>query len=305
MRRLLNNRKFTVGMLISIFFLVVALIGPWVVAHIMQVDPRGIDYDAISAPPSAQHLLGTNHVGQDVLAQLIIGARGSVTVGLLSGIIATVIAVLVGTTAGYLGGVPDRAINAVVNVLMTLPGFALLFIIAGYVQEAGILLIAVVIGLLEWPGGARSIRAQTMSLRNRDFTSALRTVGESTPRIIAVEVVPHLGGVISSMFLKAVVAGIFMEASLAFLGLGSTSEITWGTMVSQAQTGGAILRGHWWFFLPPGLAIALIGFATAMINFGLDEITNPQLNARLNARTRQFNREQRRRRALAEAGGPA
>lgn len=181
MRRLLHNRKFAVGMIISLLFLLVALLGPWFVTTVLQVDPRGIDYDAISAPPSAQHLLGTNHVGQDVLAQLIIGARGSVTVGLLSGIIATVIAVLVGTTAGYLGGVPDKAINAVVNVLMTLPGFALLFIIAGYVQEAGILLIAVVIGLLEWPGGARSIRAQTMSLRNRDFTSALRTVGESTP----------------------------------------------------------------------------------------------------------------------------
>ena len=225
-----------------------------------------------------------------MFVQLVIGVRGSVIVGALAGTIATVMAVLVGTSSGYIGGITDRVMNAIVNVLMTLPGFALLFIIAGYVQNAGYILIALVIGFLGWPGGARAIRSQTLSLRSRDFTSALRTSGESTWRIIVVEVIPHLGGIISAMFLTALVGGIFAEASLAFLGLGDTSGITWGTMISQAQGSGAILRGQWWYFLPPGLCIALIGFATAMINFGLDEVTNPKLSARLAARTRIFNR---------------
>ncbi|MCG6568204.1 ABC transporter permease [Tessaracoccus sp. ZS01] len=289
MKRLLRNKRVVVGLAVLAFFILVAILGPWFVEYVLRINPRAVDYQAIAAPPGAEHWLGTNNTGQDVLAQLVIGARGSVVVGALSGTIATVMAVLVGTASGYIGGNTDRTINAIINVLMTLPGFALLFIIAGYVQNAGYLLIALVIGLLGWPGGARSIRAQTLSLRSRDFTSALRTSGESTWRIIVVEVIPHLGGIISSMFLGALVGGIFAESSLAFLGLGDTSGITWGTMIAQAQGSGAILRGQWWYFLPPGLCIALIGFATAMINFGLDEVTNPKLNATLAARTRRFN----------------
>lgn len=290
MSRLFTNPKVVVGFAIVGFFVLIAIIGPWIVYDLLGINPRAVDYDAIAQPPSAQHWLGTNTTGQDIFAQVTVGVRGSIVVGALAGTIATVLAVVVGTTSGYIGGNTDRTINAIVNVLMTLPGFALLFIIAGYVQNASYLLIALVIGLLGWPGGARAIRAQTLSLRSRDFTSALRTAGESTWRIILVEVIPHLGGIISAMFLTALVSGIFAEASLAFLGLGDTSGITWGTMISQAQGSGAILRGQWWYFLPPGLCIALIGFATAMINFGLDEITNPKLNARLSARTRNFNK---------------
>lgn len=301
MRRLLRNVKVLVGIVILAFFVILAIFGPWFINSVLEINPRAVDYQALASPPSAEHWLGTNGTGQDVFAQVVIGARGSVIVGVLSGSIATVLAVLVGTASGYIGGLTDRITNSVVNVLMTLPGFALLFIIAGYVQEAGYLLIAMVIGLLGWPGGARSIRAQTLSLRNRDFTSALKSTGESTWRIICVEVIPHLGGVISAMFLTALVGGIFAESSLAFLGIGDTSGITWGTMIAQAQGSGAILRGHWWYFLPPGLCIALIGFATAMINFGLDEITNPKLNARLAARTRRFNARLRSERRTKEA----
>lgn len=293
MPRIMRNPKVAVGIGILGFFALLAVLGPWFVESVLGINPIAVDYEAIASPPSSDHWLGTNMTGQDVFAQLIIGARGSVVVGVLSGTIATVLAVLVGTASGYLGGNTDRTINAIVNILMTLPGFALLFIIAGYVQNPGYVLVAMVIGLLAWPGGARVIRSQTLSLRSRDFTSALRTSGESTWRIIVVEVIPHLYGIISAMFLTALVGGIFAEASLAFLGLGDTSGITWGTMIAQAQSSGAILRGQWWYFLPPGLCIALIGFATAMINFGLDEVTNPRLDATLAARTRAYTARQR------------
>lgn len=293
MPRILLNPKVTTGLVILAFFGIVALFGAWFVQSVLGINPIAVDYEAIASPPSSDHWLGTNMSGQDVFAQLVIGARGSVVVGTLSGIIATVLAVVVGTASGYIGGHTDRTINAIVNVLMTLPGFALLFIIAGYVKNPGYILIAAVIGLLAWPGGARVIRSQTLSLRSRDFTSALRTSGESTTRIILVEVIPHLYGIISAMFLTALVGGIFAEASLAFLGLGDTSGITWGTMIAQAQTSGSILRGQWWYFLPPGICIAVIGFATAMINFGLDEVTNPRLNATLAARTRAYTTRQR------------
>lgn len=291
LKQFLSSWKVRVGLGILAFFILVAIFGHTLVANVFKIDPFAIDYQNLASPPNSEHFMGTNMAGQDVFAQVIEGARGSVFVGLMSGIVATLLAVLVGTWSGYAAGIIDRVSMAIVNVLMTLPSMALLFIIAGYVRDAGILLIALVIGLLEWPSGARVIRAQTLSLRNRDFTAALRAIGEKRWRIVAVEIVPHLGGIISAMFLRALVAGIFAESSLAFLGIGNTNGISWGMLIGQAQQQGALLRGMWWWFLPPGICIALIGFATAMINFGLDEITNPAINSKLMSMTRKYNAE--------------
>jgi peptide/nickel transport system permease protein len=290
LKQFLRSWKVRIGLAILLFFLLMAFFGELVIKHLAGIDPLAVDYDALGTGPSADHLLGTNLAGQDVLAQVVVGAQGSVFVGLISGTVSVILAVLVGTWSGYSAGLIDKMTMAVVNVLMTLPSMAVLFILAGYVRGAGILMIALVIGLLEWPGGARTIRAQTLSLRNRDFTAALRAIGEKRWRIVVVEIVPHLGGIISAMFLRSLVAGIFAESSLAFLGIGNTNGISWGMLIGQAQQQGALLRGLWWWFLPPGVFIALIGFATALVNFGLDEVTNPSLNSRLSAITRNFNK---------------
>ena len=291
LEQFLSSRKVQVGISVLIFFLIVAIFGELFITTVMNLDPAAVDYENMGSAPSSEHLLGTNLAEQDVFAQTVKGARGSVFVGLISGLLATVIAVLVGTWSGYSVGLIDKVTMAFVNVLMTLPSLALMFIIAGYINNAGIVMIALIIGFLEWPGGARVIRSQTLSLRNRDFTAALRSIGEKRWRIVMVEIVPHLGGIISAMFLRALVAGIFAESSLAFLGIGNTNGMSWGMQIGQAQQQGALLRGMWWWFLPPGICIALIGFATAMVNFGLDEITNPSLNARLTSITRKFNRK--------------
>lgn len=293
-RQFLASWKVKLGMGILLFFVLLAIFGELLVRNVLGIDPLAVDYENLAQPPSAQYWLGTNMVGQDVFAQAVIGARGSVLVGFVSGTIAVVIGVLVGTWSGYSAGLIDRVTMAVVNVLMTLPSMAVLFILAGYVRDAGLIMIAVVIGVLAWPGSARAIRAQTLSLRNRDFTAALRGIGESRWRIVAVEIVPHLGGIISAMFLTALVGGIFAESGLAFLGIGNTNGMSWGLLIGQAQQQGALLRGMWWWFLPPGLCIALIGFATALVNFGLDEITNPALNSKMAARTRIFQKARRR-----------
>ena len=252
LKQFLSSRKVQVGISVLIFFLIVAIFGELFITTVMNLDPAAVDYENMGSAPSSEHLLGTNLAGQDVFAQTVKGARGSVFVGLISGLLATM---------------------AFVNVLMTLPSLALMFIIAGYINNAGIVMIALIIGFLEWPGGARVIRSQTLSLRNRDFTAALRSIGEKRWRIVMVEIVPHLGGIISAMFLRALVAGIFAESSLAFLGIGNTNGMSWGMQIGQAQQQGALLRGMWWWFLPPGICIALIGFATAMVNFGLTSIT--------------------------------
>lgn len=293
---ILRSGKVRVGAAILAFFVLMAVLGPWLVQSVLGIDPTKVDYDAIAQAPSAEHWLGTTTVGTDVLAQLVLGARGSVFVGLLSGVIATVVAAVVGVWSGYVGGTTDRALNAITNVVMTLPGFALLIIVAGYVQNASWILVATLIGALEWPSGARFLRAQATSMRQRDFTAALTSVGERQWRIVLVEVMPHMSGLISAMFLRAVVAGVFAEAGLAFLGIASSGTVSWGTMIGEAQQQNAILRNLWWWIAPPGLCIALIGMGTALFNFGLDELSNPSLRTANRGVVQRFLKAQRRER---------
>ncbi|MCX4552878.1 ABC transporter permease [Streptomyces sp. NBC_01387] len=277
MRQFLTNGKVRVGLVILGGFLLLALVGPWLVSSVLGTDPHRIDYDALGVGPGADHLLGTTSSGQDVLAQLLTGCRGSVEVGLLSGVLAVGVAALIGVTGGFLGGRTDQLLTAVTNIFATLPSLPLMLIVAGYMTRVDSVVIALLIGLFEWPVCARYLRAQTLSLRGRDFVQALRMVGESRWRMVLVEIMPHLSGVLSSLFLRAVVTGVFAEAGLRFLGIGGGDSVTWGTMIAFAQQQDGVLRGMWWWFVPPGLFIALLGTATALVNFGLDEIGNPVL----------------------------
>ncbi|WP_371796835.1 ABC transporter permease [Streptomyces sp. NBC_01718] len=295
MRTTLSSGKVRAGLAIFGVFLLLALIGPWLVEYVLRVDPQQVDYDALAQGPSLQHPLGTTTSGQDVLAQLISGCRGSVAVGLISGVLATFLAAAIGVTSGFLGGRTDSVLNAITNVFATLPGFPLTLIVAGYLTNTGSVVIALLIAVFEWPGGARYLRAQTLSLRSQDFSVALGMIGERKWRIITVEVMPHLTGILSAMFLRAIVAGIFAEAGLRFLGIGGGDTVTWGTMIDLANQQSGIMRGLWWWFAPPGVCIALIGMATALINFGVDEISNPSLRYSSRAATRRVAQHLRRR----------
>jgi peptide/nickel transport system permease protein len=286
---------------IALFF---AFFGPWITESLLDTTARQIDYQAISKPPGTEgHLFGTNQSGNDILAQVIAGAQGSVFVGLVSAIIATGVAALVGVPSGFLGGRLDSVLTVFTNVFLTLPSFALTLIVAGYLQGATWVMIAIIIAAFEWPGGARYLRAQTMSLRSRDFTVAMRMLGETKTRLVFVEVMPHMTGIISAMFLRALVAGVFAEAGLAFLGIGSTDTVSWGTMIAEAQGQSAMLNGLWWWFVPPGLCIAVLGTATALVNFGIDEISNPRLSA-VNRRLVKRFEKLRRSGAVVGATGP-
>lgn len=289
----LANARVRFGLTIFVFFILVAAFGPQLVSLLGGLSPRQIDYAALHQPPSASHWFGTTSGGQDVLAQLVTGARGSIAVGVTSGVIATLLAILVGVPSGYLGGRYDQFMTLITNLFLTMPSFALLLIVAGYLQGATWLVIAILISIFEWPGGARYLRSQTLTLRNRDFAVAMKMVGEKPSRLIFFEILPHLIGIISAMFLRAVIAGIFAEAGLNFLGIGSVDTISWGTMIAVAQDQSAITRGYWWWFAPPGVCIALIGTATALINFGIDEITNPKLRAADRSLIKAFDKAQK------------
>lgn len=295
----LRSWKVRVGLTVLGFFTLLAIFGPWLTEHVLGIDPRANDIAAIAAPPGGDHLLGTTQFGQDVLAQTIAGARGSLFVGVLAAAVGTALAIGVGVTAGYFGGAVDNVLNLVTNVVLVLPGLPLLLIIAGYLQGTGLWVIALVIGLLGWPGGARTLRAQSLSLANRDFLVAMRMLGEKRRRLVFFEVLPHLSGLVASMFLHAMIGGIMAEAGLAFLGITDSSAVSWGTMIQAAQQQSAVLRGLWWWFVPPGLCIALIGTAAALVNFGVDELANPKLRAATRSATKRV------RVAARAAGGEA
>ncbi|RWZ46213.1 ABC transporter permease [Labedella phragmitis] len=276
---LFGNGKVTFGVVVLGFFVLLALVGPWITGSVLGLDARTNDISAISAPPSAEHPLGTTQFGQDVLAQVIEGARGSMFVGFLGAIIGTAISVLIGVPAGYFGGTTGNLLNFLTNLFLVMPVLPLIFVIAGYLQGTGLVMIAFIIGVFGWAGGARTLRAQAMSVSNRDFVQAMRMLGESNTRLIFSEVLPHLYGWIASMFLGGLIGAVMAEAGLAFLGVSDSSAISWGTMIQAAQQQSAVLRGLWWWFVPPGLCIALVGTAAALINFGVDELANPKLRS--------------------------
>jgi len=263
--------------------LVLGIIAFGAFAPFFTGDPTTIR-DIGLTPPSSEHLLGTTQTGQDVLAQLAIATRGSLVIGFLVGILATALSALFGILGAYLGGLVDEAFSLFSNVFLVIPGLPLVIVISGFVprESRGLWTIAVVLAITGWAASARVLRAQTLSLRNRDYVAASRVAGERPWRVIAVEILPNLLPVLASQFVFAVIAAILGEAGLSFLGLGASNSSTLGTMLFYAQNGFALPLGAWWWFVPPGLMIALFGTGLSLINFSIDEIINPKLkNVRL------------------------
>lgn len=264
--------KVRAGLLIVIFFIALAAFGPMIAQY--SPDASGPD---LLQPPSAEHWMGTTQTGEDVFAQFVYGSRVSLAVGVLAAVVAKIIAILVGIIGGYFRGVADEVLYVVTAVFLVIPGMPLLIVLTGYLPSRGIESVAVVIAITSWAGSARVLRAQTLSLRQRDFVEAARATGESRWRIIFAEILPNELPLIASGFLFSVIVGILAEAGLSFLGLGSLTTVSWGSMLYFAQSAQAFLYGAWWWFVPPGLAIAVIGAGLALINFGVDEYANPRL----------------------------
>lgn len=286
--RFVTNPKVQIGLTIIGFFTIVALFGRQFSTAVLHRTPQSIFPEAMGVAPSLEHPMGTTVSGQDVLTWMLHGTYNSMFVGFASAIIASLIAIAMGTAAGFLGGIVDRILNAIILVFQNIPSFPVLIIAATFWREMPLIVVSVLIGLFEWTGGARRIRAQALSLRGRDFTTALRTIGESKARVVFVEVMPHLFGILSPIFLTLIAAGVGMQASMAMLGIGSAAEPSWGLIINYAFGQNALFRGMWWWFVPPGLCLALLGFATTMVNFGLDEITNPTLSSKRMSLMRKF-----------------
>jgi peptide/nickel transport system permease protein len=254
-----------------------------VIAPFFVGDPRQIRDMGLTGP-SAEFPLGTTQTGQDVLAQLAFATRGSLQIGIIVGLLATALSALFGIYGAYKGKVLDEAFSLLTNVFLVIPGLPLVIVISGFVprESRGLWTIAVVLAVTSWAGAARVLRAQTLSVRSRDYVAASQVSGEKSWRVIVVEILPNLLPVIASQFVFAVIAAILGEAGLSYIGLGASNSATLGTMLFYAQNGFALSLGAWWWFVPPGLMIALFGMGLSLVNFSIDELINPKLkNLRL------------------------
>ncbi|WP_066514689.1 ABC transporter permease [Curtobacterium ammoniigenes] len=269
-----RSPKLIVGLTLAGVIVLWAIVGPFIVG-----DPNAISTLAFAPPGTAGHILGTTQTGQDVWSQIAWGTRGSLIIGFAVGILATILSGLFGIVAAYIGGALDDSIALFTNVVLVIPGLPLTIVIGNYVPVAhrGIFLIAVVLAVTSWAGSARVLRAVTLSIRNRDYVSASRVSGERAWRILVVEILPNLIPVMASQFVFAIIFAILGEAGLSFLGLGASNTFTLGTILFQAYNDLALTQGAWWWFVPPGLMIALFGCALSLINFSIDEIINPKL----------------------------
>jgi peptide/nickel transport system permease protein len=217
---------------------------------------------------------------------VLVGTRGVLVVGLVAGAIATVLSVIVGVTAGFLGGAADEILSAMSNIFLVVPALPLIIIVTSFMPDAGDILIAVVISATGWAWGARILRAQTLSLRQRDYVEAARATGERTWRLIVFEVMPNLSAIIASSFVGTVIFAVLSVITLSFIGVASVSNWNWGTVMFWAQVNQALAQGAWWWFVPAGLCIALLGTALSLINFGIDEYMNPRLRSSVHGKVK-------------------
>ncbi len=269
-----TNKKGLFGLVILAVFVIMAALAPLITPY----DP----YRRAGKPhiqPGVEHFLGTSRQGKDIYSQLLEGGRTSLTVGFVAGISATLIGLAVGISAGYFGGKTDEVLTFFVNVSLVLPALPLIIVFASFIEEASPTVIGLVLAFTGWGWSARTIRTQTLALKSREFVLSAELMGERKWRIIVMEILPNMSSFVVGGFVLATIYGILAEAGLEFIGLGSPSSVTWGTMLYWAMRAQALQTGAWYEVWPPAVAIMIAGASLVLINFAVDEITNPQLRA--------------------------
>ena len=272
MKALLHNRRALAGAAILVFFGLMAIFAPLIVPY----SPTNINFRPMLGL-SAKHLLGTTMQGQDIFSQLIYGARNSLVVGLLTGAAIAVIQLLFGVFSGYVGGWIDGVLATITNVFLVLPQLVVVILVLSYINNKSVPVVITVLAITGWAWGARVLRAQAISLRDRPFVEAARMSGEKRWRIVLAHIVPNMFGILVANFFGAALYAVLAEAGLLFLGLGNLNDISWGAMLYWAQNQDAMLLNQWVYMLLPGLCILLLGTGFGLLNFAVDEVADPRL----------------------------
>ena len=265
------------GLAILVVFGAISLLAP------VLADPRGLQEAFATAepfrPPSLQHPFGTDEFGRSVLTLTIWGSRTSLIVGLAAATVTSLLGTVVGVSGGYVGGRTDTMLNSLSNWFLVIPWIPFAIALEA-ILGASLLNIIIVIGVTSWASTARLVRAQTLSVKNRSYVERARAIGASELRIVGRHVLPNLIPVIAASTVLAVSGAILSETTLALLGLGDPNTVSWGSVIEQAFSNGAITTGAWWWLLPPGLGIVLVVLGFTMCGYALEEILDPRLRIR-------------------------
>lgn len=272
-RLLARNRVGFLGFLVLVALILLSYIGPVLVPAETKANLTQI-YEG----PSLRHPLGTDFQGQDNLIQLIHGSRAILEIAFLTGILTTLIAVTIGSLSAFIGGAFDSFVTELINVWLTIPQFPLLAILATMLKVSDIWLLAIILALLDWPGLARQVRSQVLSLKQRDYVEAAITLDLGTPHIIFREMLPNMMSFIAISLILAMTAAIYQQTGLVFLGLVPLSGANWGVMLSLAYNRGAIYQvDAAWNVLAPVGAIAVFQLSLVWLARSLEEVFNPRL----------------------------
>ena len=271
---LLKSRKAMFGLIVLIVFILLGTVVP-----LFLGDPYAMNLNLMGRPPSLEHFLGTTSFGEDVFTQLCNAVGNSLLVGLVAGVLGTLIAVFVGAVGPYRGGYADRISNLVTNLALVLPLIPLFIIIASVVRGLNLFLIGVILAVTSWPWAARSIRSQMLTLKEREFVNLARMSGDGSVRIVIVEILPNMMAYIMMVFVILTGTAILAESALSMIGVSTTRTITLGYMLywAQHETIVPFWWNIWWWFIPPGIVLTIILTAFFIIHAGLDEVFNPKL----------------------------
>ncbi len=259
-----------IGIAVLLLVIVLAMLAP----AIGRFDP--IQQSAATLlSPSQNHWLGTNHVGQDIFSQLLYGARTSLLVGFGVGILGLLFSILFGVSAALIGGVFDGVVMRIVDAFLIIPTVIVVILVAAYVKPS-LLLLILLLSVLSWPGGARVIRAQTLSLRGSGHISAARTFGAGQLYIAWRHILPDLMPILLVEFIYGVRRAVFMEAGLAFLGIGDPMAVSWGTMMHDALHFSYLDVWRWWL-VPAGVALSLTIIGLTFLSHAAEVVLDPRL----------------------------
>ncbi|MEI6649066.1 MAG: ABC transporter permease [Actinomycetes bacterium] len=278
-RFITRNKKAGVGSFLLLLLMIITAFPTFIAPY----DPTAEEFIP-RAGVSWSHLLGTTAFGQDVFSQVIVGTRQSMLIALIVGFLSTILSVIIGVSAAYFGGFIDDGLSLFIDVILVIPTFPLIIVITAYVKSANFWLMVFVLVLTGWSYGARQLRVQALSIRNRDFLLAAKARGEAPWYVIIVELLPPMTSLIVANFLSAALYAVLAASALQFVGLGNINTQSWGTMLYWAQNNEALATGMPLWALAPGIAIALLGSALALLNYAFDEIANPALRPVLKAR---------------------
>lgn len=272
---LVQNRVLFAGLTTLGLIGLCAILGP------LLVDTRMAQVGAAipRLPPSGDHWLGTDGQGRDMLTVMAVALPQTLKIGLIAGLISLTVGAVFGLVAGFLGGRVDTVIRLMSDVVMTIPGIAILVLVAANVREMTVELMAVIVASLSWMVATRTIRAQTLSLRERGYVHVARLSGASTLNLVFVEILPNLLPFITASFVITVSQAMLASIALEALGLGPQNELTLGMTIYWAQFYSAIIRGMWWWIGPPILAISLIFIGLMLTSVGMDSFVNKRMRA--------------------------